>query len=386
MATGQDGWYIAEPTGETTGPMSRAEMTAQFRAARHSAAALCWHVDVAEWHPLAKVAGAGLAAEGTDAARERVSSQPVATLPGASEAEADARAAVDVLARDVANAAASARGAVEAERQRHASVASARADADPDRQRQRAERKRMKREAVARLAGRLPDDGKRILSHGAGAAATGAIAASAARSAASTVSEAKKSGTEYVPIALRRFAARALDTALIGLPAAALLWGGVNRFLANTDPSIAFREPEFLALVLLAPLALAPIEAIVLGLFGRTPGKALLGLSVERRSGGSPGLFAGIRRARDVLIRGVGLGIPVVNLIAIAASGARLVNQGATSWDERLALATRAEPIDARRTQIVLGVLIGAWFLVGSTQFQALLDHIARLPWTWSAG
>jgi hypothetical protein len=45
-----------EPTGETTGPMTRAELTAQFRASRHGKDALCWHVDVAEWQPLARVA------------------------------------------------------------------------------------------------------------------------------------------------------------------------------------------------------------------------------------------------------------------------------------------------------------------------------------------
>jgi hypothetical protein len=166
------------------------------------------------------------------------------------------------------------------------------------------------------------------------------------------------------------------------LPAAALLWGGVNRFLADIDPSVPYWEPVLWWLALIAVFGLLPIEAIAVGLFRRTPGKALLGLSVERRGGGSPGLLLGIRRAREVLVRGLGLGIPVVAPITILASGARLINHGATSWDERLGLVTRAETMDGRRVQIVFGVLVGTWFLLGTEQFATLLSRLALLPWT----
>jgi hypothetical protein len=128
-----------------------------------------------------------------------------------------------------------------------------------------------------------------------------------------------------------------------------------------------------------------PLEAIALGLFGRTPGKALLGLEVRRRDGGRPGLLTGVRRAREVFVRGLGLGIPLVNLIAIVASGARLINKGATSWDERLGLETRAETLDARRVQIALGVLVGSWFLLGTDQFAGLLGRLAAAAWGWLA-
>ena len=363
MSTGQDGWYIAEPTGETTGPMTRTELTAQFNSGRHGRDALCWHVDVAEWQPLARVAS------------------------GTRGIVADAGHAGNATRRDPAAAEAAAAAYVQQARQPAATTSYSDAKPKAERAQERAERKRMKREAMAKLEQRYPDDGKRLLSHpasGSASAATAAAAATATTTAAKPSSTAKadpKLDTAFVPIALRRFAARVLDTALIGLPAAALLWGGINRFLVNIDPSIPYWPPVLWGLGLLAVFGLLPIEAIAIGLFGRTPGKALLGLSVARPGGGSPGLFLGVRRAREVLVRGLALGIPVLAPITILASGARLINHGSTSWDQRVGLVTRAEPIDARRVQIVFGVLVGTWFLLNTEQFATLLARLALLPW-----
>jgi uncharacterized RDD family membrane protein YckC len=323
------------------------------------------------------------ASDASEAARlgQNVTSRPAAD-PAAEFA--DARAAVATVARTIANAAANARADGEPSGQRRSNEATARAAGESDRQQQRAERKRMKREAAERIARRAADDGKRLLSHApAATAAAATIAANAKAAAAKPQSSGVTESAARFPVALRRLAARALDSASLGMLGAALLWGAVNRVLANVDGSVAYMPPMFLALVFGSLFAVLPFEWIALAFFGRTPGKALFGLSVERRSGGGPGLVLAARRCREVLVRGLGLGIPVVTPFTILGSGARFINQGSTSWDDRLGLVTRAEPLDGRRVQIALGVLVGAWFVLSSQQFSELLTRLTLLSWAW---
>jgi len=56
MSSSEEGWYIAEPDGTTFGPMTRNAMSAAFQRRVHSAQALAWHVDIAEWRLLSAFA------------------------------------------------------------------------------------------------------------------------------------------------------------------------------------------------------------------------------------------------------------------------------------------------------------------------------------------
>lgn len=93
----------------------------------------------------------------------------------------------------------------------------------------------------------------------------------------------------------RRALARALDTALGALPAVALLALGLHR-----DP---LREwPLYLAAgALTAALFALALEPLLLGRFGASPGKALLGLRVEDAGGGAPARGQAAARAGGLL-------------------------------------------------------------------------------------
>ncbi|HET9485576.1 MAG TPA: RDD family protein [Xanthomonadales bacterium] len=334
MSATRDGWYISDADGNTVGPLTRMELVAQHTRGTHGAGALAWHVDLAEWRPLERIAAA-------TAPEMRA---PVTTA----EERADARAEARVV-RDRA-------------------------------EKSRAEAPRPPRPAKGAKTGKGGgDDGRRLL---AGkpvdlealkrmppAQRAEALKAGVAQGTAETGARAS--------IALRRFVARVLDTLTLGLLGGSLAWAWWgNEFFASLGFPLA---PEPWVLLFAAILAWIPIEALALAIFGTTPGKALLGLRVAQQDGKRASLGRAIKRGFQVLFRGLGLGIPVIGIITMIVAFARYTGQGRSSWDSDLGLEVRAEPIEAWRWQAALFAGFVA-FLVLSSGFWGELASTAALP------
>jgi hypothetical protein len=58
MSGMRDGWFIADADGLAVGPLSRAELVAQHQRGAHGTEAMAWHVELAEWRPLERIAAA----------------------------------------------------------------------------------------------------------------------------------------------------------------------------------------------------------------------------------------------------------------------------------------------------------------------------------------
>src|SRR5687767_9361702 len=58
MSGMREGWFIADADGVAIGPLSRAELVAQHERGLHGVEAMAWHVEIAEWRPLERIAAA----------------------------------------------------------------------------------------------------------------------------------------------------------------------------------------------------------------------------------------------------------------------------------------------------------------------------------------
>jgi hypothetical protein len=95
------------------------------------------------------------------------------------------------------------------------------------------------------------------------------------------------------------------------------------------------------------------IEALLLSSFGTTPGKFMLKITVLPPPSGSVSYSDALRRSIKVWARGLGAGLPVVNLIALALAHGHLTRNGTTSWDSEGGFAVKHERIGVARVAAV---------------------------------
>ena len=95
------------------------------------------------------------------------------------------------------------------------------------------------------------------------------------------------------------------------------------------------------------------LEPLCLHYFGTTPGKALLGLYVERPDGGRLSLGEAARRTFDVLTYGLGFHVPILSLVLLIRSWLRHRDGRPLRWEEGSELRLRAccEKASAAATQ-----------------------------------
>ena len=122
-----------------------------------------------------------------------------------------------------------------------------------------------------------------------------------------------------------RFLARFFDYALFCL---CLL--GVQTFFgldALSDSFVKFIPFEFFAWI--------PIEALFLWTCGKTPGKWFLKTDLRFESRPRPDFPLALRRSFSVWLRGLGLGIPVLNILCLLTAYQKLKLTHTTSWDKQ---------------------------------------------------
>jgi uncharacterized RDD family membrane protein YckC len=76
-----------------------------------------------------------------------------------------------------------------------------------------------------------------------------------------------------------------------------------------------------------------PFEAILLSTWGKTPGKWFLKTRLKAGKRGRLAFVAALRRSFAVWLRGLGLGIPVINFFCMLVAYNRLKLLHITSWD-----------------------------------------------------
>lgn len=121
------------------------------------------------------------------------------------------------------------------------------------------------------------------------------------------------------------------------------MWWQIPAVIFVTTVSLGLAVPSFLEwaqtergnqLMVLVSVPLAFIlDALLLARFGRSPGKALLGLRLVTKGGARLGYGAAIRRNLLLWVAGLGLTIPLISLAAMSFQGWRVANGEGTIYD-----------------------------------------------------
>ncbi len=312
-------WYVAGADGEAIGPLSRVEVAQRQARGAFAADALAWHVDHSEWQPVQRVVATMTAVQAA-LPMPRAKKAPNSSAPATSAKPPAQKRPPAPPPRKTA--------------------AAARVDSNEARE------ARQMRETLA-----------------ARAAPTGRVVQGAAVGAVAKADPAAFAG--QFGVAVQRLLARCIDMLSIGLLGAVLAWGLVQ-YGSDAAQAGALFAPNPALLLWLAVFAMIPLETLLLGLAGTTPGKYLLGLQVVDARGERIGIGRGWQRATTVAWRGVGLGLPPLVLIAMIIAGVQFAQQGSTPWDRSLAIETRAAPMDSRRWQFAIAAVVGGLFLLAS--------------------
>ena len=306
MNVGGEGWFVADAEGNARGPFTQAQLQAERDAGRVRDEHLVWTLRLSEWVPLKRAFGGQTAAE-----KAATPAQPQPQPPKASTAKP------------------------------------ARTPAKPP-------------PAKAPLPGTSPARSSDDWRESAGKAP--AKLAEVLLAAGKDQEQARN--RERVGEAIRRWLARQIDTVLLGGIGWALLAMLGYRFglWSLGYPSNELANAPIVAVIVLV-LAALPLEALLVGLTGRTPGRALLGLRVTDVHGAAPGLRAGAERAGRVALYGQAMLVFPFVIFAYAIAGGTLVKNGRTHWDQALGLLVRTSPVNANQWWTALVVLAVAWAL-----------------------
>lgn len=149
----------------------------------------------------------------------------------------------------------------------------------------------------------------------------------------------------------RRYWARLFDSYVFSFP--------VGIILALTAPTLLLK-PRLLLAFLVQPVYCV-LEAVLLATTGTTVGKALFNVSVRNEDGNRLSLGEAMMRAFHVWAIGLGLGIPIVNLVTCIIGYNTLRTEGTTAWDRSRAFRVTYGEIGVGR--IILIILLPVFFI-----------------------
>ena len=121
--------------------------------------------------------------------------------------------------------------------------------------------------------------------------------------------------------------------------------------------------PEILFSILLL-FAYAFVEPAMLAGWGTTPGKALLKIRLRNSDGSKLSYTDALSRSFDVFFKGVGIGIPIVQLITLIFAYNRLTKKGITSWDEGGNFKVSHQAIEAWRSIVAVFIFMAFLYLM----------------------
>lgn len=105
-----------------------------------------------------------------------------------------------------------------------------------------------------------------------------------------------------------------------------------------------------------------PIEAVCLRVFKKTPGKALLGMTVAAKQK-KPGIASAFRRSFAVYLRGFGCGIYIFPIFTMSVAYSHLLQRGKTSWDFQEEIEIRHKIPGSSQVFFSLFLIIVAFFM-----------------------
>ena len=152
-----------------------------------------------------------------------------------------------------------------------------------------------------------------------------------------TIAETSSGWLTHPQTPWRRYAARLLDLVVYGTLAFFLV-GFVFYSIAPASADrffFALEAPGGTIIdVVLTAIFASLLSGCTIGVSGFSLGKLIFGVKVTRMDGSNLGILSGVSRDISVLVRGMGLGIPVIALITMSMSYRRLTTKDATAWDE----------------------------------------------------
>lgn len=155
-----------------------------------------------------------------------------------------------------------------------------------------------------------------------------------------------------------RFWARIFDVFLYSIPASIILALAFPSFFAAAESPGA---NPFIAGMVILPLVMV-LDAVIVSLMGTSPGKAIAGLYVAATDESKLNLETSLKRGGLVYLKGLVLGLPLLNLIGYASGYSAVKENGVTSWDQDTDSRVYSSASSGGRT-VLVGVL--AVFLVG---------------------
>ncbi len=316
-----DFWYVCDPDwDEALGPMSRPVLDRLIASRQLPGSALTWHPDFAEWKPLSLAqAAASLVPPPVLVTQETIGRGTTPGVAGAARSAAASNRQVDAQAK--------------------------------------AKAKRMAPTPASRKSTAAPPPINKVDKSAADLQAT----------------------TAFTLITLRRLGARIIDLLLVLPILTALVFVLVRLKLGNTSVESG-SVPDAYSLTWLGLVLSVPVEALMLVVFGTTPGKSLFGLKVQADDGGNPGLFAALGRQFSVAGRGLALGIPVISLITVLVAGVQTLNNKIAPWDQSRKLKVAVEPLQGFRLQVaILAVVFALGFFFDGSVTRVFTWFIAQL-------
>lgn len=310
-----DVWYVAEPDGTTCGPMSRDEVVRAAGRGEFGSDALAWHVDLGEWLPLSRI------------------------LLRFGRATQEAPSAAQVAKAERRDERSKQRQLPPSQRTEPAPKTSA-----EERKRRVATPTRPQPPALPGARASTRSDNPR------------------------TAAAAEESGRKLLQLG-KRLLARYVDLMVIGMLGASIWWSrGESMRMPEAGDS-----PQVWLLLWMATIVLLPIESILIGMFGTTPGKHLLGLRLRDERGSAPGIARALRRSFHVYVRGIALGFPFLAPFAILIAGAQTLNKGSAPWDEGLRIE---EESVTSRWQLIAFLVVLLWIAAANGWWLQLVQSL----------
>ena len=107
------------------------------------------------------------------------------------------------------------------------------------------------------------------------------------------------------------------------------------------------------------------VEALIVGFFGNTPGKWLMGVKVVDYRGNPLTTVAYLKRNLRVWFSGLAVGVPIFGLATMYYQWNKLVSKGSTSYDFQLKTQVRKTGTSVPKVLTFICVAVGVFLIIG---------------------